>query len=70
MYFTALHKKYGRVALTIIEVSQEIGLSVRTIRRLIAEDDFPVGTISRGKKTMFLLKSLCEYLEALDELAA
>ena len=67
MYFSALYNKYNRVSLTIEEVSSEIGLSVRTIRRLIADDDFPVG---RGRKHMFLLKSLCEYLESLDELAA
>ena len=70
MYFSALYNKYNRVSLTIEEVSSEIGLSVRTIRRLIADDDFPVGTVGRGRKHMFLLKSLCEYLESLDELAA
>ena len=68
-YFELLHKKYNKITLTIDEVTDELGMSKRTLERMLKDDLFPVAILPGKSKRLFLLKSFAEYLEALEEMA-
>lgn len=51
-----------RLALTVAEVAESIGLSAPTVYDLVRREDFP--TIKKGQKTIVPVKQLEQWLDA------
>jgi len=69
-YLDLLHKKYNKVTLTAIEAANELGISKRTLERMIKNNEFQVKSIDRGHRKLYLLKSFAMHLEAFEIMVA
>jgi len=66
-YFNILYTKYNKTTMTRKEVAEELGISTRTIDRMIKENDLPIASVKpNGGKIIFPIKSFAQYLEAIE----
>lgn len=66
-YFDILYNKYKKISLTKKEVADELGVSTRTIDRMIKSNDLPIASIKpNGGKIVFPIKSFAKYVEAIE----
>lgn len=69
-YFELLYKKYNKLMITKTELANELGMSEPTLNRRLYSGELLIAYSRIGQKYTFSLKSVCEYLEAIDLLAA
>jgi excisionase family DNA binding protein len=69
-YFDLLYSKYKKVTMTKKEVAEQLGVSVRTLDRMIENNDLPIASANpTGGKVLFPIRSFANYLEAMDKVA-
>ena len=68
--FEKIYSKYGKTTLTKKEVALEMSISQTTLNRLIYKGECPVSYTQLGNKYIFTVKSVAEYISAIDLLAA
>ena len=69
-YFEILYNKYDKLLITKAELSQELGISEATFNRRLYGGEIAISYNKLGNKYLFSIKSLAEYMEALDSLVA
>ena len=69
-YFEILYKKHNKLLITKKELSQELGISEATLNRRLYGGEITIAYNKLGNMYLFSIKSLAEYMEALDSLVA
>ncbi|PNV83859.1 MAG: hypothetical protein C0627_03450 [Sulfurimonas sp.] len=64
--FELLNKKYNRLFLTKKELANELNISAATLNRQLKSDTLNIGYTVIGGQYRFSLKSLANYLEAVE----
>lgn len=68
--FELLYKKYNRFFLTKKELAYELKISAATLNRQLKSDTLNIGYTVFGGQYRFSLKSLSNYLEAVELMVA
>lgn len=68
-YLEILYKKYKKTTITKKEVAEELSISIRTLNRMIENNDLPIASVKpNGGKIVYPIKSFARYLEAIEEM--